>query len=153
MVAAQVLRSPTFAVVGSSVAIRALIRAKYAVVELGRLAGLLVGVAHPPHHAALAGPPVDARRHVEDHRQPLGREVGVALGDHHLVARATGRDPDARPRRRRRPGVGPPVSTTRVVAMSPAEVRTPVTRPPSTTSPVNAVRSHTRTPAVKSAAV
>ena len=65
-------------------------------VELGRLAGLLLGVAHPPHHAALAGPPVDPRRHVEDHRQPLGREVRVALGDHHLVARAAGRDPDAR---------------------------------------------------------
>jgi len=48
---------------------------------------------------------------------------------------------------------GPPVSTTRGVATSPADVWTAVTRPPCTRSPVKAVRSQTRTPAASIAAV
>ncbi len=49
--------------------------------------------------------------------------------------------------------VGPPVSTTRSVAIRPAEVTTPVTRPPRCSSPSKAVCSQTRTPEVNSAAV
>ena len=43
---------------------------------------------------------------------------------------------------------GPPVSTTRPVAMGPALVSTPATRSPAMTSPVNRVCSRTWTPLV-----
>ena len=60
------------------------------------------------------------------------------------------RTPAARPTAAR---VGPPVSTTRPVAISPPVVATPLTRSPSRSSPVKPVRSTTRTPAVNRAAV
>ena len=50
-------------------------------------AGRLLGVAHPPHHAAFAGPPVEAGDDVEDHRHPGGSSLDGA--------------------RSRRPGAGP----------------------------------------------
>ena len=60
------------------------------------------------------------------------------------------RQPAARPTAA---SVGPPVSTTRSVAIAPDVVLTPATRLPASLSPVNAVCSTTCTPAVNSAAV
>ena len=60
------------------------------------------------------------------------------------------RTPAARPTAA---SIGPPVSTTRLVAISPALVSTPVTRSPDRTSPVKAAPSSTCTPEVKSAVV
>ena len=64
-------------------------------VELVSLTRILVGVAHPPHHPGLFGTPVDARREIEDHRQPRRVQGRVVLGHDHLVAGATREDPGA----------------------------------------------------------
>ena len=67
------------------------------VVELAGPARLLVGVAHAPEQAALlARPPVDARRHVEDHRQGARVDAGHRCGDDHLVPRPSRPHPSTR---------------------------------------------------------
>ena len=65
-------------------------------VEVHGFAGLLVGIAHPPQQSAgRAGPPVDARGHIEHHRKFVDVHRRQRFGDHHLVAGATGWYPPA----------------------------------------------------------
>ena len=139
--------------IGTSSAIRLRIDVVVRPVELVGLARLLVGVAHPPHHPALLGTPVDARREVEDHRQPRRREVGVVLGDDDLVAGPAGEDPGpgrlADGGQRRPSGEHHAWRADRASTRS----RTPVDGAVGDGQALKLVRSKTSTPAVNSAAV
>ena len=65
-------------------------------VEVARVPGRFVRVAHPPQHTAeLAGAPIDPVGDVEDHRQFVDGPFRQRFGDDHLMPGAAGRDPTA----------------------------------------------------------
>ena len=116
-------------------------------VDLSRLPRRFVGVRHAEEEPAFLETPVQADRVLEDHRLPFDVERLVRLGDGHLMAdgadeeRAPTRAPTSR-------SFGPPVRSSRSVAIVPSGVSTPVNEPSASVwMPRNGVRFRRSTPA------